>query len=91
MGLLRTIVGLVVLLILTHIVLVYLGVEQAANVVTQSVYGLGALLESPAPFILSALGSWLPGFMDPTGFYTVALTAAGMYFVVYVLLGVGRE
>jgi hypothetical protein len=29
--------------------------------------------------------------VDPSGFYVVALTAAAGYFVLYLLLGVGRR
>lgn len=91
MGLLRTIVGLILLVILAHVALVYFAVEQSANVATQAVYGLGILLESPASFVLDALGSNLPDFVDPNGFFSVALTAAALYFIIYVLLGIGQD
>ena len=48
MGLVRTILVLVILLILTHVALMYAGVGPGTNVLTNAVYSLGALLESPA-------------------------------------------
>ncbi len=47
MSLIRTILGFVILLILIHVALVYVGINAGANTVTQAVYSLGALLESP--------------------------------------------
>lgn len=91
MGLLRTILGLIIVLILVHAGLVYVGITQPENAAIQAIYGLGVLLESPATFILVFFGGNLPGFMNPDGFFTVALTAALVYFVVYLLLGFGRK
>ncbi len=91
MGLLRTILSLVVLLILVHVGLVYFEVERGANVVTEAIYGLGLLVESPATIILGLLGTNRPEFMDPNSFFVVALTAAAAYFVLYLLLGIGRR
>ncbi|AHY46180.1 Hypothetical Protein RradSPS_0897 [Rubrobacter radiotolerans] len=91
MGLLRTILSLVMLLILVHVVLVYLGVEQTTNTVTNAIYSLGALLEAPGALILGFLGDFGPDFLDPNSFYAVALTALAAYFLVYVLLGASRD
>jgi hypothetical protein len=90
MGLIRTILALVILLILVHVALVYTGVGQGANVVTDAVYSLGKLLESPAAFVLNTVTA-LQEYLDPNNFYVVAITAAVLYFILYLLLGVGRR
>ena len=90
MGLIRTIVALVILLILVHVALVYAKVEQGANVVTDAVYSLGTLLESPAKLLLNTVTA-LQEYLDPSNFYVVAITAAALYFILYLLLGVGRR
>jgi hypothetical protein len=90
MGLIRTILALVILLILVHVGLVYVGVRQGANNVIDAVYSLGALLESPAALVLDAVPA-LQEYLDPNSFFTVALTAAALYFILYLLLGVGRR
>jgi hypothetical protein len=90
MGLIRTILALVVLLILVHVALFYLGVEQGANVLTDAIYSLGRLLESPVAFLLNTV-TFLQRYLNPKNFYVVALTAAALYFIIYLLLGVGRR
>ena len=90
MGLIRTILALVVLLILVHVGLTYTKVEQGTNVLTSAVYSLGELVESPAQLLLNTVTP-LQNFLDPRNFYVVALTAAAVYFVLYLLLGVGRR
>lgn len=91
MGLIRTVLALVILLILVHVGLFYAGIDQGANAVTDAIYSLGALLESPATLILNALSS--TGQIDQysDNFYVIALTAAAGYFIIYLLLGVGRR
>ena len=90
MGLIRTILVLVMLLILVHVGLVYTGVRQGANSVTDVVYSLGALLEAPAVLLLGAVPT-LQQYPDPSSFFTVALTATALYFILYLLLGVGHR
>ncbi len=90
MGLIRTILALVILLILVHVGLVYAEVRQGTNGLTEAVYGLGTLLESPAALLLGAVTA-LQQYLDPGSFFTVALTAAALYFILYLLLGVGRR
>jgi len=90
MGLIRTILALVILLILVHVALFYLDVEQGANVLTDAVYSLGKLLESPVAFLLNTITA-LQRYLDPKSFYVVAFTAAALYFIIYLLLGVGRR
>jgi hypothetical protein len=90
MGLIRTILALVILLILVHVGLVYANIGQGANVLTNAVYSLGTLLESPAKLLLDTVTA-LQRYLNPKSFYVVALTAAAVYFILYLLLGVGRR
>jgi hypothetical protein len=90
MGLIRTILALIILLILVHVALVYAGVGQGTNVLTDAVYSLGTLLESPAKLLLDTVTA-LQRYLNPKSFYVVALTAAAVYFILYLLLGVGRR
>ena len=90
MGLIRTILALVILLILVHVGLTYTNVEQGTNVLTSAVYSLGVLVESPAQVLLNTVAP-LQRYLDPRNFYVVALTAAAVYFILYLLLGVGRR
>src|SRR5215213_8032276 len=90
MGLIRTILALVILLILVHVGLVYTNVGQGTNVLTNAVYSLGVLVESPAQVLLNTVTA-LQRYLNPKSFYVVALTAAAVYFILYVLLGIGRR
>jgi hypothetical protein len=90
MGLIRTILALIILLILVHVALVYAAVGQGTNVLTDAVYSLGTLLESPAKLLLDTVTA-LQRYLNPKSFYVVALTAAAVYFILYLLLGVGRR
>ncbi len=91
MGLIRTILALVILVILFHIGMVYVGVERDTNGLTDALYSLGELLESPATIILNAISSTGQVSVDTGSFYVVALTAAAAYFILYLLLGIGRR
>ena len=93
MGLIRTILALVILLILVHVGLVYADVRPHTNGLTAAVYSLGKLLESPAVVLLNALplSAKQRDLAAPSGFYVVALTAAAGYFILYLLLGIGRR
>ncbi len=90
MGLIRTILAFVILLILAHVALAYTGIGQGANVLTNAVYSLGTLLESPARLVLNTVRA-LQQYLNPRNFYAVAFTAAALYFILYLLLGVGRR
>ena len=90
MSLIRTILGFVILLILIHVALVYVNINAGANTVTRAVYSLGLLLESPAALLLSAVPA-LQRYVDPSSFFTVALTAVGLYLILYLLLGIGKK
>jgi hypothetical protein len=84
---------MIILVILFHIGVVYAGVEAATNGLTDVIYSLGALLESPAQALLNALpfSEEQRAVAGPNNFYAVAFTAAGGYFILYLLLGVGRR
>ena len=51
MGLIRTILALIILLILVHVGLYYMDVEQGGSQIVRAIYSLGALLESPATLL----------------------------------------
>ena len=90
MSLIRTILGFVILLILIHVALVYVNINAGANTVTRAVYSLGALLESPAALLLNAVPD-LQQYLNPDSFFTLALTAVGLYLILYLLLGIGKR
>ncbi len=93
LGLIRTILALVVLLILVHVGLVYAGVRPGTNSLTEAIFSLGKLLESPAVALINVLplSAEQRDVAAPSSFYVVALTAAAVYFILYLLLGVGRR
>lgn len=93
MGLIRTVVAFVILVILIHVGMYYVDVEQGANDLTNALYSLARLLESPAAALVNALPvsaeQRIP--YDTNSFYFTAFAAAAVYFVIYLLLGVGRR
>ncbi len=91
MALIRTILALIILLILVHVGMVYAGVEPGTNQLIDAIYSLAALLESPATLLLNAVSSSGQVEVDASNIYVVALTAAAGYFILYLLLGVGRR
>ena len=93
MALIRTILAFVILVILVHVGVFYAGLEPGTNSLTEVIYSLGALLESPAQALLSVLPipSGQQEFLNPNNFYGVALTAVVVYFVLYLLLGIGNR
>jgi hypothetical protein len=90
MSLIRTILAFVILFILVHVALVYVGINAGANTVTRAIFSLGALLESPAALLLRAVPA-LQRYLDPGNFFTVALTAVALYLILYLLLGIGKR
>ena len=90
MSLIRTILGFVILLILIHVALVYVNVARATNTVTEAIYSLGLLLESPAALLISAVPA-TQQYLNPNSVITVALTAVGLYLILYLLLGLGKK
>lgn len=90
MSLIRTILGFVILLILIHVALVYVNVGRGANTITEAIYSLGILLESPAALLINSVPA-TQQYLNPNSFFTVALTAVGLYLVLYLLLGIGKK
>lgn len=80
-------------MILAHIGIVYANVDANTNGLTQVIYSLGVLLESPAQALLTVLplSAEQRDIADPNDFYAVAITAVIGYFILYLLLGVGRR
>ena len=93
LGLILTILALIILLILVHAGLFYADVERGTNGLTAAIYSLGTLLESPAAVLLNALPLTVEQreVENTSSFYVIALTAAAGYFILYLLLGVGRR
>lgn len=93
MALIRTILAFVILVILSHVGVVYAGVEAGTNSLTEVIYSLGALLESPAQALLSIIPipAGQEDLLNPNNFYSVAIVAVAGYFVLYLLLGIGRR
>lgn len=93
MALIRTVLALIILMILFHVGMFYGGVERTTNDLTDAIYSLAELLETPAQAIIGALP--LTQEQRTTGgangFYVTALGAAAGYFVLYLLLGIGRR
>jgi hypothetical protein len=90
--LLRTILMCVILVILAHMGLVYSEVEEERNNLTQGIYELGNLLEIPAQVAIDALSIDEQGQGNQErGFYFVGFAAVIGYFVLFLLLGVGRR
>jgi len=91
LGLIRTILALIILLILVHVGLYYMNVKEGGSQIVRAIYSLGTLLESPATLLLNLISSTGQVQVDANSFYVVALTAAAGYFILYLLLGVGRH
>ena len=91
MGLIRTVLALIILVILFHVGMVYVGVEQDTNGLTAALYSLGELVESPAHVVIEFLpfSEEQLAVADRNSFYVVALGAAALYFILYLLLGIG--
>lgn len=93
MALIRTILGLIIVVILFHVGMFYVGVARDTNGLTEAIYGLAELLESP----MQAIIEYLPLTAEQrntggaNGFYVTSLGAAAGYFILYFLLGIGRR
>jgi hypothetical protein len=92
-GLIRTVLALLILVILFHVGMVYVGVGEDTNGLTAALYSLGQLVESPAQLVLEFLPFTQEqlGVADTNTFYVVALGAAALYFILYLLLGIGSR
>ena len=90
---LRTILIFVIMVIMLHLLIVFIGVDPSQNGLTSGVVSLAELLETPA----RALINYLPlsaeqrQSVDSSAPYSVGFAAAGGYFVLFLLLGIGRR
>jgi hypothetical protein len=91
--LLRTILVLVIFVILVHLGLVYSGIEEDLNRITQGIYSLARLLEIPAHVVIGSLPTSPEQRqnIEESGIYFVGFVAVVGYFVIFLLLGVGRR
>jgi hypothetical protein len=93
LALLRTILIFVIVVIMLHLLFVFIGVDPSQNGLTSGVVSLAELLETPA----RALINYLPlsaeqrQSVDSNAPYFVGFAAAGGYFVLFLLLGIGRR
>jgi hypothetical protein len=92
-ALLRTILVLIIFVILAHIGLVYSGINEDLNGLTRSIYSLGKLLEIPIQIALNALPTSAEQrrSIEQGGLYSIGLAAVAVYFILFLLLGVGRR
>ncbi len=93
MTLLRTILALFIFVILAHLGLVYSEIDEDLNGLTRAIYGLGQLLETPAQVVIEALpASEVQGQrIEENSLYFVGFAAVVGYFVLFLLLGIGRR
>ncbi len=93
MTLLRTILAFMIFVILAHLGLVYSGIDENLNGLTSGVYSLGRLLEIPAEVIIDALptSGEQRQSIEGGGTYSVGFAAIALYFILYLLLGIGRR
>ena len=93
MTLLRTVLAFVILVILLHMGLVYWGIDEDLNDLTRGIYSLGRLLEIPAQVVLDALPTSPEQRQSIAegGLYSIGFAAIAGYFILFLLLGVGRR
>ena len=93
MTLLRTILAFMIFVILAHLGLVYSGIDENLNSLTSGVYSLGRLLEIPAEVIIDALptSGEQRQSIEEGGMYSVGFAAIALYFILFLLLGIGRR
>jgi hypothetical protein len=92
-ALLRTILVLIIFVILAHMGLVYSGINEDLNGLTRSIYGLGKLLEVPIQVVIDTLPTSAEQrrSLEQGGLYSVGFAAVAGYFILFLLLGVGRR
>ena len=93
MALLRTILAFVIFVILAHMGLAYSEIDEDLNGLTRGIYSLGRLIEVPAQAVVDALptSSEQRESIEQGGLYFIGFAAAIGYFVIFLLLGVGRK
>lgn len=93
MALLRTVLILIMILILMHLGISYLGVDPNQNGLTSGVVSLAQLLEIPARALLEALplSAQQEQSVSSGGLYFIGFAAIGFYAILFLLLGVGRR
>jgi hypothetical protein len=91
--LLRTILALMIFVILVHLGLVYSEIDENLNGLTRGIYALGVLLETPAQVVIDSLptSDEQRQSIESSGLYFVGFAAAAGYFILFLLLGVGRR
>lgn len=92
-ALLRTILAFVIFVILAHLGLVYTQIDENLNGLTSGVFSLGRLLETPAQIVVDALptSDEQRQSISESGIYFIGFAAVGLYFVLFLLLGIGRR
>ncbi|MDQ3302421.1 MAG: hypothetical protein M3518_03610 [Actinomycetota bacterium] len=92
-ALLRTILAFVIFVILAHLGLAYAQIDENLNGLTSGVFSLGRLLETPAQIVVDALptSDEQRQSIAESGIYFIGFAAAGLYFVLFLLLGIGRR
>ena len=93
MALLRTILILVVVVIMLHLLIVFVGVDPSQNGLASGIVSLAELLETPARALINylPLSAEQQQRVDSSAPYFVGLAAVGGYFVLFLLLGTGRR
>ena len=93
MALLRTVLILIMIVILMHLGISYLGVDPNQNGLPRGVVSLAQLLELPARALLEALplSAQQEQSVSSGGLYFVGFAAIGFYAILFLLLGVGRR
>jgi hypothetical protein len=91
--LLRTILIFVIVVIMLHLLIVFIGVDPSQNGLTSGVVSLAELLETPARALINyiPLSAEQRQTVDSNAPYFVGFAAAGGYFVLFLLLGIGRR
>ena len=93
MALLRTVLIFVIIVILMHLGISYAGIDANQNGLTSGIVSLAQLLEIPARALLQALplSPEQRQSAETGGLYFVGFAAVGFYFILFLLLGVGRR
>ena len=93
MTLLRTVLAFVIFVILVHMGLIYSEIDESLNGLTRGIYSLATLLEVPAQVVTDALPTSPEQreSIEERGIYFIGFAAVIGYFILFLLLGVGRR